>query len=179
MFTKTDIEKYFMAEKSESWIFMAVGIAGIILAIVFFFGLKTNFYKGAAIPLVLVGLLLGVVGFSVYNRSDEDRKRNVYAYDLNPGELRDKEIPRMETVMKNFVLYRYIEIVLALTGVGLFIYFNNDEVRIFWKGFGLTLAIMAVIALSADYFAEKRGHVYLDGLKSLMMGQQTNSNPSD
>lgn len=27
MFTKADIEKYFFAEKAESWVFMAIGIA--------------------------------------------------------------------------------------------------------------------------------------------------------
>ncbi len=62
MFTKTDIEKYFTAEKQESLLFMLIGIAGIVAALILFFFLKTNFYKGAAIPLLLVGLLLGVVG---------------------------------------------------------------------------------------------------------------------
>ena len=88
MFIKTDIEKYFNAEKAESWIFIAIGTAAIITAILFFFFLKTNFYKGAAIPLLLIGLLLGVVGYTVYKRSDDDRKRNVYAYDMNPSELK-------------------------------------------------------------------------------------------
>jgi hypothetical protein len=38
---------------------------------------------------------------------------------------------------------------------------SND----FWRGLGLGLAIMALLALTADFFAEKRGHVYLNGLK--------------
>ena len=42
MFNKADIEKYFNAEKGESFIFMAIGIIGIIAAIIFFFVLKTN-----------------------------------------------------------------------------------------------------------------------------------------
>ena len=90
MFNKADIEKYFNAEKGESFIFMAIGIIGIIAAIIFFFVLKTNFYKGAAVPLVLVGLLLGVVGFTVYRSSDKQRVDNVYAYDMNPGALKRK-----------------------------------------------------------------------------------------
>jgi hypothetical protein len=126
-------------------------------------------YKGAAIPLLLIGLLLGVVGFTVYKRSDADRIRVVYAYDLNPSALKQKEIPRMETVMKNFVVYRYIEITLALVGIGLFFFFKNNIDQQFWKGLGLSLAIMALIALSADYFAEKRGAVYLDELRSFVI----------
>lgn len=166
MFTKTDIEKYFLAEKAESWVFMAIGMAGITAAIIFFFVLKTNFYKGAAIPLISVGLLLGVVGFTVYKRSDEDRKRNVYAYDMNPSELKEKELPRMKTVMKNFVIYRWVEIFLFVTGVGLYFYFIRDIKHDFWRGFGLALAIMSFLALSADYFAEKRGRIYTKGIES-------------
>jgi uncharacterized membrane protein YbhN (UPF0104 family) len=168
MFNKADIEKYFNAEKSESLLFLGIGVVGIIAAIIFFFVLKTSFYKGAAIPLILVGLLLGVVGFTVYKRSDGDRVRNVYAYDMNPGELKQKEIPRMKAVMKNFVVYRYVEIILVLMGIGLFFYFKNNEAQQLWKGFGLALTIMALLALAADYFAEKRGHIYMNGLESFV-----------
>jgi hypothetical protein len=165
MFTKAGIEKYFMAEKQESLLFLFIGVTGILSAIVFFFLLKSSIYKGAAIPLFLIGLLLAVVGYTVYKRSDDDRKRNVYAYDLNPAELKEKEIPRMETVMKNFVIYRRAEIVLFLTGAAVYIYFIRDFSNDFWRGLGLGLAIMALLALTADFFAERRGHVYLNGLK--------------
>ncbi len=168
MLSKEAIEKYFLAEKAESWIFMAIGIAGIVMGIIAVFFLRTSFYKGLAIPLVLVGLLLGIVGFTVYKRSDEDRKRNVYALGINPGELKQKELPRMEVVMKNFVLYRYVEIALALLGIALFFYFNSKEAQLFWKGFGMALAIMALLALTADYFAEKRGNIYLIQLKDFI-----------
>ena len=79
MFTKTDIEKYFLGEKQESFLFLLIGIAAVIVAIIFFSFLKTPFYKGAALPLLLIGILLGSVGFTVYKRSDGDRIRNVYA----------------------------------------------------------------------------------------------------
>lgn len=166
MFSKADIEKYFTAEKQESLLFILIGVAGILTAIVFFFFLKTGFYKGAAIPLVLIGLLLGVVGYTVHQRSDDDRKRNVYAYDMNPGELKSKEIPRMEVVMKNFIAYRWVEIVLLVAGAALYVYFTRNSSNDFLRGLGLGLATMALLALLADYFAEKRGHVYLNGLRS-------------
>jgi uncharacterized membrane protein len=172
MFTTSDIEKYFNSEKQESLLFIIIGVAGILTAIIFFFVCKTNFYKGAAIPLFAVGLLLGVVGFTVYKRSDGDRIRNVYAYGMNPSELKNKELPRMQIVMKNFMVYRYTEIVLALVGIVLFFYFKENANAIFWKGFGLALAIMALIALTADYFAEQRGRVYINVLTSFISNQQ-------
>ena len=87
MFTKADIEKYFNAEKQESLLFMLIAVAGIIAAFVFFFFLQTHLYKGAAIPFMLVGLLLAMVGYIVYNISADDRILNVYASDLNPSQL--------------------------------------------------------------------------------------------
>ena len=168
MFSKADIEKYFNAEKAESWVFMAIGIAGVILAIVFFFFLKTNLHKGLAVPLASIGLLMGIVGFTVYKRSDQQRIDNVYAYDMNPDQLKNKELPRMKAVMKNFVIYRWVEIFLLLVGLGLYIYFIRDFYHDFWRGFGFALAIMAILALAADYFAEKRGHIYTKGLESFI-----------
>lgn len=165
MLTKESIEKYFMAEKSESLVFMAIGAAAIIAAIICFFMLKSAMCKGAAIPFLAIGLLLAIIGYTVYNRSDADRIKNVYALTMNPGDLKEKELPRMEQVMKNFVLYRYIEMGLSLLGIILLVYYYNNEAMAFWKGVGLALAIMAILALTADYFAAKRGEIYLKDLK--------------
>lgn len=168
MFTKADIERYFNAEKSESLFFIIIGIAAILLAFLFFFYLKTNWHKGFAIPLIIVGLIHFVGGFTIYNRSDEDRKRNVYAYDMNPGELRSKEIPRMEKVNKNFLVYRYTEMTLLILGMGLFFYFRQNIDKNFWVGLGLALAIEAAISLGADFIAEKRAAVYKSGLQGYL-----------
>lgn len=168
MFTKADIEKYFNAEKQESLLFLLIGITGVVASLIFFFFLKTNFHKGAAIPFLLLGLLLSAVGYTVYKRSDSDRQRNVYAYDMNPSELKERELPRMKTVMKNFVVYRYAEIFLLLAGTALFFYFRDIASKQFWKGVGFALAIMALLALIADFFAEKRGKIYTKGIESYM-----------
>ena len=168
MFTKTDIENYFNAEKSESLLFLCIGLAGIVGAVLFFFFIKTPFYKGAALPLFLVGLLLGLVGYTVYKRSDGDRIRNVYAYDMNRSQLKQEEIPRMKKVMKNFIIYRYTEIFLFLAGTALYIYFIRDFKHDFWRGLGLALAVMALLTLIADYFAERRGKNYTKGIESFI-----------
>lgn len=166
MFSKTDIEQYFVAEKKESLLFLCIGIASVIGAVICWFVLKHAVWKGMAVPMIVIGLLLSVVGYTVYKRSDADRMRNVYAYDMNPSQLKNEETPRMQTVMKNFVIYRYTEIFLFLAGAALYIYFIRDFNNDFWRGFGLSLAVLALLTLCADYFAEKRGKVYTDGLIS-------------
>ena len=171
MFTKSDIEKYFLAEKQEGLFLMLIGFGALLLALIFFFGLKNIVYKGAAITLVTWGLLLGLVGFTVYNGSDQDRIRTVYAYDMNPGDLKEREIPRMKKVINNFLIYRYIETILSLIGMGIFLYFNDRQALGFWKGAGVSLLIMGIITLSSDYLAANRGKLYLQGLESWAAGK--------
>lgn len=168
MFTKADIEKYFDAEKSESLLFIIIGITAILLALIFFFYLKTNWHKGFAIPFLVVGLMHLTVGLTVYKRCDADRKRNVYAYDMNPGDLKTNEIPRMQKVNANFVIYRFTEIALLLAGAGIFFYFRNYTEKSFWAGLGMALAIEAAISLGADFIAEKRAHQYTTGLQTYL-----------
>jgi ABC-type xylose transport system permease subunit len=166
MFSKADIEKYFTAEKSAGLLLLIIGMVSLLLAATCFFVMKTNFYKGVATPLLILGLFMGVVGFSVYNRSDADRTRNVYAYDMNPAQLKDTEIPRMEKVMRNFVWMMYIEMTLLVAGIGLFLYFRLQPATDFWKGLGMSLALLAMLALAADYVAKQRASIYLNGLKA-------------
>ena len=160
------IHKYLMAEKQESLLFLIIGVIAILLAITFYFFLKNNFYKGAAIPLLAIGLIQAVVGYTVYARSDKQRIDNVYAFDMNPGKLKNEELPRMKTVNKNFIIYRWVEVVFLIVGIGLMLYYNDGSPKSFLFGIGFTLAIQAVLMLGADYFAEKRAGIYTEQLEN-------------
>ncbi len=168
MFSKTDIEQYFSAEKQSSLFFLCVGLVAGIAAFILFFVLKTPFFKGAAIPMIVVGLIAGGIGFAIYKRSDDDRIRNVYAYDLNPDELKQKEYPRMQKVVKSFRVIIIAEMVLLVTAIFLFFYFRTNSAQQLWSGVGFGLFCMALLGLCGDYFAEKRGHEYLNGLRAFV-----------
>ncbi|CAN5674634.1 hypothetical protein BH11BAC3_BH11BAC3_35110 [soil metagenome] len=168
MLTKIEIERYFNDEKSESMWFILLGITAIILALLFLFYFKTSLLKGLAIPFLLVGILQFSTGLVVYNRSDNDRKRNVYAFDMNPDQLQTKELPRMRIVSKNFIIYRYIEIALLIIGAGMLFYFKKNPENRLLVGIGLALVIEAAIALSADFLAEKRAGNYTRQLEEFI-----------
>ncbi|MEO7310545.1 MAG: hypothetical protein ABIX01_09115 [Chitinophagaceae bacterium] len=167
MFSKADVEKYFLAEKGESLLFVFIGIAALIAAVVFYFLLKTPFYKGAVIPLAAIAILQMVVGYTVYRRSDGQRKDIVYKMDMNPAAIRDKEVPGMELVMKKFLIYRRVEIALLAIGLACCFVSRGDATKAFWCGLGLALALQTAIMLAANYFAEARGKSYLQGLNWL------------
>jgi drug/metabolite transporter (DMT)-like permease len=166
MLTKAAIEKYFLAEKQESLFFLIIGIAAILLAVVFFFSWKTNFAKGATFPLLLIGLIEAAAGYVVYVRSDDQRINNVYSYDMNPGKLKNEELPRMKTVNRNFLIYRWGEIFFVVAGLVLIFLYKNNSGKTFLLGLGITLAIQAALLFGADFIAAKRAAIYTEQLEN-------------
>jgi uncharacterized membrane protein len=158
------ISKYFNAEKYESVLFVMVGLFAIIFAAYFLVKVKQPFYKGMAYPLIAVAIIQIVVGTSIYFRSPKDILRVNNIVEHEKSKIYAEEIPRMEVVMKNFVIYHWIEIILLLLGIIMFFYFEPNTLG---KGFGLGLAIQASFLLLLDYFAESRGKTYLEFLQQL------------
>ncbi len=77
-----------------------------------------------------------------------------------PEKIKTEEIPTMEVVMKNFLWYKYIEIVLILIGLVFFFFIE----ALVWRGLGLGLTIQSGFMLLLDFFAMTRGQAYLDEL---------------
>ena len=158
------IVKYFNGEKAESYIFILIGVIALAMALYFIFVLKSSFWKGVAAPFIIVALLEFAVGYTIVTRSIIDTARIETFILKEPQSIKTLEIPRMEKVMSNFVIFRYVEIALIILGIALMYSSLNDT---FWRGIGLGLFIQASIVLSLDFFAERRGHIYLEYLKEL------------
>jgi hypothetical protein len=159
------IIKYFNGEKAESYIFILVGVIAVAMALYFVFGLKTSFWKGVAIPFVLVAILEVIVGFTIVTRSENDMIRAEKLVQDEPQKIKTEEIPRMEVVLRNFVIYRYVEIALIILGIVLM---YSTPIDTFWQGIGLGFFIKAGVVLGLDFFAERRGQFYLDYLTNFI-----------
>jgi hypothetical protein len=166
MLTKADIEKYFFSQKHESVLLLIIGAIAILVATLFYFFRKNNFYNGAAIPLLLIGLIQVTIGLVVYSGTDAQRVDNVYAFDMNPGKLKNQELPRIKTLNKYFVLCRWIETALLITGAVLLFYSRGNPKKAFLLGLGITLLIQLVLMLGAGLFAEKRAVLYKEQLEN-------------
>ena len=156
--------KYFNGERAESYLFLVLGIVGLVISSYLFFLKVSSYWKGFAIPFMLVSLLEIIVGISLIYRSPKDIIRVENYIKNDQVKIKSDEIPRMEKVMKNFVVYRYVEIALIFIGAILYFAFANSD---FWRGLGLGLLIQASVVLSLDYFAESRGFIYLEYLNSI------------
>jgi hypothetical protein len=158
------VVKYFNGEKAESYIFILIGVIAFAMALYFIFALKSSFWKGLAIPFIIVALLEFIVGYTIVTRSPKDITRVEIYMQKESQSIKTIEIPRMEKVLSNFVIYRYVEIALIILGIVLMYSSMNDT---FWRGIGLGLFIQASIVLCLDFFAERRGHIYLEYLNQL------------
>jgi hypothetical protein len=158
------VVKYFNNEKAESYLFILIGVIVILMALYFLFVLKTSFWKGMAMPFLLVASLEIIVGYTIVTRSPKDLVRVEEFVKNQTQKIITSEIPRMEKVMNNFTIYRYVEIILIILGIVLMYSSTKDT---FWRGIGLGLFSQASIVLCLDFFAERRGHIYLEFLKDL------------
>lgn len=159
------IVKYFNGERLESFLFLGLGITGLAIAIFFLLSTKTSFLKGLAIPFLLVSFLEIIVGLTLIYRSPKDIIRIESYLSEKKEMIQTEEIPRMESVMRNFVVFRYTEIILIIVGMTLMYGMRQNML---WNGIGLGLFIQSSTVLVLDFFAERRGEVYLTYLKSLV-----------
>jgi hypothetical protein len=118
-----NLSNYFAAEKQESVIFISVGILAIAVSI--WLWINGHRLKSMAYPLVIIGLMQMVVGSTIFFRTDSQVSALSTQLQQNPTAMRVEESARMETVMKNFSIYKAIEMMLLITGVGIIIFRNR------------------------------------------------------
>jgi len=121
-------------------------------------------YRGMAWPLIAVGLIQLVVGGTVAFRTDAQVAALTAQLASSPSAFQLAEVPRMEVVMRNFALYKGIEIALLLVGVALTYAFRQKELV---YGIGVGLVMQASLMLVLDLFAERRGDEYLAAVRAI------------
>ena len=72
----------------------------------------------------------------------------------------------MKTVMKNFSIYKTIEMLLLITGVGTIAFLQRYDLAS-GIGVGLVLVLQSAFTLALDIFAEARGTEYLSAIQGL------------
>lgn len=158
------IQTYFQAEKSESLLFLAVGLLSLIAAVIFI-ARGAGFLKGMAWPLAAIALIQIVVGAAIYFRTDKQVAGLQDLYNLSPAAYKLQELPRIEKVNRDFDLYKKIEIALIIAGLALVVYFRNGSRA--WMGAGAGLLIQSAIMLTLDLFAEHRADIYTNFISRL------------
>jgi hypothetical protein len=150
---------YFTAEKQESLLFILVGLIAIGLGI--WLWMNGHRLRSMAFPLVAVAAIQIVVGASVYMRTDGQVAALSVQREAAPAVMQTDEKARMAIVMKNFGLYKIIEIVLLGIGIALVLFMRSSDMAV---GIGAGLIIQSAFMLTLDMFAEFRAETYIAAL---------------
>jgi hypothetical protein len=157
-----NMSSYFTAEKQESVIFIAVGLVAIGISV--WLWMNGHRLKSMAYPLVAIALMQLVVGGLIYLRTDTQLSTLSAQLQVAPAVLKAEETVRMQTVMKNFSIYKTVEMVLLVVGIGMIAFLQRHDLA---AGIGIGLVLQAAFTLTLDIFAEARGADYLSVLHSM------------
>jgi hypothetical protein len=156
--------RYFSEEKAESALFVLVGVVAIALSV---WLLRTgSAYRGMAYPLTGVALIQLAVGGTVFLRTNGQLAELAAQLASSPAAYQAAEVARMEVVMRSFQLYKVLELTLFAVGVALTYVYRQKEMV---YALGLGLVVQSSLMLVADLFAEKRGDIYLEQVRALVI----------
>jgi len=157
------ISTYFSAERAESMLFIAVGALALAASAYFVLVLRKPFFSGMAITLSVVAALQMIVGITIYQRSPADTVRVQKMVQSAPQKIKSEEVPRMQTVIRNFKIYLGVELSLLILSIVVLLLSSPGTII---RGAAMGLAIQAVFKAVLDLAATRRGDAYLTWLLS-------------
>jgi hypothetical protein len=164
---RAEMHEFFDGEVAGSWLWFAEGAAATLASagvLVFYDGEGEDFWRGAAIPVLAIGLVQAATGASILLRTpswveDFDARLNT-----DPAGYRREELERMERINFQYDLVRWVEIILFAGGAGLITYgvIQEDDRFI---GAGVGLAAQILFTFLTDIWAASRAHAYTEALQ--------------
>jgi hypothetical protein len=152
---------YFTGEKIEALVFiLPLGLLCLVFGGWLLSDGEGGFARGVAIPFLVMGLLLGVVGGIVGFRTPSQLARLEAAAAVSPASALREEQVRMEKVNRAWPVY--LAVWAAFGVVGLFLRFATRSD--FVQGLGIALVLFGGIGLIVDGFAERRARPYTAAL---------------
>ena len=151
MLTQADIHRYYSAFKYAQLFLIILGILSLIIAVIFYFRLKTPGHKGFAVPLFVSALLFCTAGYGNYTSVRSLSLRAAYNYDVHPELLRTKELSRITELQKRLTVLTDVNAVIIVLSILLYLYFRKKRGSDYYKGAAVSLFLMATVS-TAIYF---------------------------
>lgn len=158
------LQAYFAAEKAESLVFMGFGWLALVLAALVLWRVRDPLFRGIALPVLVVGAIQVAVGWTIHARTDAQLEALAAQLAADPAAFKADELARMAKVQTGFAIYKSIEALFIVAGLGLALW---RGARRFWRGVGLGMLLQGSLMLPADLIAEDRAAAYVGGLEAL------------
>lgn len=156
------LQMYFQGEKTEALVFiLPVGLLSLVFGAWLLTDNPGSFARGVALPFLVMGLLMSVVGGTVGYRTPAQEAGIKQSLQANPQAALRMEAQRMNTVNKAWPIYLAMWGVCAVLGLLMRFVVPSD----FFQGMGIALVFCAGLGLLVDGFAQRRTHPYVDALE--------------
>jgi hypothetical protein len=159
---RADLDAYFAGEKSQSWVFLGTGLAGLGTAVGLYVE-GSDLARGASYPIAVFGLGQAVVGAGLAWRTDAQVARLQAQLVADPGALKAAELKRMRRVNLQFDILMIAELVFVVGGTATFFLARREDADTL-AGVGLGLASEGAVTLVLDWFAARRADRYTESL---------------
>jgi hypothetical protein len=157
---------YFQGEKLEALVFiLPLGLLCMIFGGWLLSEGQQGFAKGIALPFLVLGLLLTVVGSTVGLRTPSQVVALQANYQVAPDATLQAEKDRMTKVNNAWPLYLSVWIAFGAIGLVLRL-FNQSELL---QGVAVALVFFAGVGLLIDGFADRRAQVYTQAIQEALM----------
>ena len=157
------MQTYFRGEKFEAGLILLATAILIVTALVLWLWIRHPFCKGLAATLAVSALVAGIVGGTVYVRTEQQLTELTAMYQADHAKFRGEEGARMQQVMQAFSYYR-IMYAMALV-ITLILVFNTATGVA--HGVAVGLLVFAALGFTIDYYAEARGKLYVSDIDTI------------
>jgi hypothetical protein len=158
----TELAEYFAAERQGGFLLVALALVGLGFA--GFLVLTRHAFLAMAWPLVVLGALQLIVGFTVALRTPAQLLTLSEGLRNQPVATATAETQRMRTIDRNFRVFKAVEVAFILVGLLLILLLPHSSA---WAAMGMGLLVEASVLLVFDSFAHHRAEVYTKWLQQL------------
>ena len=154
---------YFQGEKSEALVFiLPIGLLSLVFGGWLVSDNPGGFARGVAIPFLVMGLVMTVVGGVVGYRTPTQVETLQVSVAASPEPAVQAERARMEKVNRAWPVYLVAWAAFGVVGLALRFATRGD----FTQGLGIALVFFSGVGLLVDGFAERRARPYTAALEA-------------
>jgi hypothetical protein len=157
------VATYFQGEKTEAFVFiLPIGLLSLVFGGWLISENQGGFARGVAIPFLIMGLVMTVVGVVGGYRTPAQVETLQGSIATSPEPTLQAERARMEKVNRAWPVYLVAWAAFGIVGLALRFATRGD----FTQGLGIALVFFSGVGLLVDGFAERRARPYTAALEA-------------
>ena len=159
--------KWLAGEIFEGKSILIAGICLLVLTFIVWRLGSSEYARAILIPMLVVAIMHIGVGAGMIITNKQRIPQFTEQYQENPQQFLDSEKARVDDFMKIYPQTIIVSAVMMVIAICLFAFCTRPWLR----ATGLTLILVALAALTIDYFSKERGVTYQQELNSVQIEQ--------